>query len=369
MNNLWTKTPPFYADTFGVLDVVGSFGGAGIIDDSSGYHPFNGKSGLVATGIRMEDVITGTQEKILGTFRRQVKDSNPPFVMLCAAPCASMIATDMESTCEIMESECHAPCMVVDISGHKPYDNGVSKSYEAAAKRLVEPSDTHDGSINILGFNSLDMNDDIQESACDYICDVCDSLGVRVNAIWGYDDLSKIRDSARASLNVVVTVSGLAAARYMEKTFGIPYAVIPVTGTGFSAGLSAALEGQNAEITENSGDAPEVVIVGEQVSSNAIRQELLKNHGYKNVRVFSYFTMEKSLMQEGDKRTKNEEVLEKAIAESGAGVVIADPVLSPLVPNGVKLVPLPSGTFIWSDGEAPDLIGERLNQWLREENI
>lgn len=363
------KTPPFYADTFGVLDVVGSFGGAGIIDDSSGYHPFNGKSGLAATGIRMEDVITGTQEKILSTFRKQVKDNNPPFVLLCAAPCASMIATDMESACHIMEEECGAPCMVVDISGHKPYDNGVSKSYEAIAKRMVEPSDTHDGSINILGFNSLDMSDDIQESVCDYVCDVCDSLGVRINAIWGYDELDKIKASAAASLNVVVSVSGIAAAKYMEKNFGVPYAVISPYGTGFETQLSAALSGNGVETVKNSGETPEVIIVGEQVASNAIRQELLRNYGYKNVRVVSYFTMEKTLMQDGDKRTKNEDVLEKAIAESGARVVIADPVLSALVPDGVRLVPLPSGTYIWKDGEMPDLTGDRLNEWLEEEGL
>lgn len=376
MNNLYKYLPPFLADTFGFQEVIDVTDGMGILDDCSAYkgkvsrtdikEPYH-FSRMVTTWIRSEDIISGTKSKILEAFRKSYKEFDPSFVMLSNAPVSSMIGTDLEDVADTITRESGIPAGSVDLAGHKYYDHGISETLLALAKLLVEPTEEKiPHSINLLGGNAIDWSAqtvrDIRAWAV--------KRGFHVISQWGGKErAANLKQAAKAELNLVTAVSGLATAKWMEREFGIPYIAAAPFGTDWTARIRCAMcfpdQRDVLELPEDTC-APHILILGEQLTSNAIRNTL--QHAYKmgGAHVATFFNFEKSLARPGDKRLKSEDALKDLLHSGTYDLVIGDRDLSVLAPENIRWIDLPHGAIRYGyEGEGfPPLTYSNLNYWL-----
>ena len=376
MKNLYKHLPPFLADTFGFQEIIDVTDGLGILDDCAPYKgkvsrtdinkPYRG-SRMVCSNIRMEDVIGGTKAKLMDAFRKNYRQFDPAFVLLSNAPVSSMIGTDLEDVCATITEESGIPAASVDLAGHKYYDHGLSETMLALAKLLTEPSEEKfPHSINLIGGNAIDWNAQTLREIRSWIT----KRGFHIISQWGGPERAvNLKQAARAELNLVLTVSGLATAKWMEREFGIPYIAAAPFGTDWCARLRCAMNYPDQkdvlELPEDT-NLPHILIVGEQLTSNAIRNTL--QHAYKmgGIHVATFFIFEKSLSRPGDKRLKSEDDLKSMLHSGTYDLVIGDADLSALAPEGVRWVDLPHGAIrVDYEGEGfPSLIYSNLNFWL-----
>lgn len=376
MKNLYKYLPPFLADTFGFQEVIDVTDGMGILDDCSAYkgkvsrtdihEPYRG-SRMVCSWIRMEDVIGGTKAKLLDTFRKSYREFDPSFVLVSNAPVSSMIGTDLEDVTDTITAESGIPAASIDLTGHKFYDHGISQTLLTLAKLLVEPAEEKiPHSVNLIGGNAIDWSAQTLREIRSWIT----KRGFHIVSQWGsLERAANLKQAARAELNLVLTVSGLATAKWMEREFGIPYIAAAPFGTDWCARLRCAMcypdQKDVLNLPEDTSE-PHILILGEQLTANAIRNTL--QHAYKmgGAHVATFFTFEKSLSRPGDKRLKSEDDLKELLHSGTYDLVIGDRGLSVLAPEGVRWIDLPHGAIrIDYEGEGfPSLIYSNLNYWL-----
>ncbi len=376
MNNLYKYLAPFLADTFGFQEVIDVTDGMGILDDCSAYkgkvsrtdinEPYFG-SRMVCSWIRSEDIISGTKAKLMETFRKSYKEFDPAFVMLSNAPVSSMIGTDLEDVADTITRESGIPATSIDLNGHKYYDHGISQTLLALAKLLVEPAEEKiPHGVNLIGGNAIDWSAQTLRDIREWIT----KRGFKIVSQWGGRERAEnLKQAAKAQLNLVTAVSGLATAKWMEREFGIPYIAAVPFGTDWCARLRCAMafpdQKDVLELPEDN-NPPHILILGEQITSNAIRNTL--QHAYKmgGTHVATFFLFDKSLARPGDKRLKSENELKDMLHSGIYDLVIGDKDLSVLAPEGLRWIDLPHGAIRYSyEGEGfPSLIYSDLNYWL-----
>ncbi len=375
MAKLWKKLPPPMADNFGFIEVMNKTDGMGIIDDCSEYrtsaerrrHRGADGSGMrvVHTEISSEDVVSGTRQKVLDTFQDYRRDFMPAFVLLSAGPCSAMIGTDLEEIAEYIAQDSGIKTAAIKLSGHKTYDAGISETLLALAKLLTEPGNTTPNSINILGATTLDWQEENAGSLRRWI----EEKGIPVIAdLGGAEKAENIAKAAEASVNLAVTVSGLAAAKYLKSEYGIPYLAAAPFGKSWTENVLNAIRNhtQPQHSTQAENMTPEVLIICEQLMGNAIRETLIRDAGMENIQVCTFYTLEKSLAQPGDRRIRSEQEAEKLLKEGSFHMIIADPLLRCFAPEGSRWIDLPHKAFqLYGEHQPlPLFFGENLNRWL-----
>lgn len=383
MKNLWTVLPPLLSDNFGFIEVIKGSDGCGIIDDSGDYRLGGGHGGrgghknrhsgekhahgdqhrggkhggsdtrTVVSGANDQDVTVGTREKLLEAFQKAVERFDPGFALFSAGPCGAMIGTDLGEIAETVSRENGIPAAAVDLTGQKTYDVGVSKTTEAMVKLLAEDCDAVPGTVNILGATTLDWAAE-------------DVSGVKAWAErQGYQMLAQpggtvsslqLRQMGKAQLNLVTTVSGMAAAKYLQARFGTPYMAAAPFGT----------ECGNAMIP-GAADA-DVLIIGEQFTANAIRSALEQKKMANSADVATFFQLEKAYARAEDKRIRGEDAARELLNCGKYRLIIADPLLHPLLQRDCKWIDF-SHKALNTYGEVTmlSLLGSNLDNWLEDQ--
>ena len=197
--------------------------------------------------------------------------------------------------------------------------------------------------------------------------------------------LEDICRSSCADVNLLLSSTGLPAAEYMKKEFGIPFvAGIPAHGVGeryFEAVRAAAATGENQYPFRDRGDVPAddqkppVCLIGEPVVMTSLAASLQTLTGCLT-HVFSATEEGNDKAGDGnqflgknDSAPKGEEALNAMLSQivsenaslSGKGIAVAaDPCYRDILPEGCSLVRLPhlafSGRIFLK--EIPDLVGE-----------
>ncbi len=369
MKNLYQYLAPFLADTFGFQEVIDVTDGMGILEDCSPYKGMvsradpsaeYGGSRLVSSNIRMEDVIGGTRDRLLQTFRANAGRYDPSFVLVGNAPVALMIGTDLEDVAASITAESGIPAAAVELGGHRYYDSGVSATLLALAKLLVHPSEEKiQNGINLLGGNAIDL----ARHNVRGIRQWAEEQGFSVISQWGGPESAEnLKRAGMAQVNLVTAASGLATARWMEKQLGIPYVAAAPFGASWSAQVAAALRQRKQPDYTPSGGPPQILLLGEQLTCNAIRATLELDFGVTGVQVASFFTMDKALSELKDQRLKSETALQTLLAEGGHRLALGDPELNRF-PQAPRWVPLSHGA-VGLEGSIPPLVGAQLNRWL-----
>ena len=412
MKRLWKTILPCLSDVLGFEAVLNATDGFGIIDDPSRYKPVgwgrggqgsrgghrqersfaarnessvymrgdwhggrggrgghgghgNGDLRVTNSDIRNADIITGTEQKVLNAYEERARELGPSFVLLCHAPSSSMIGSDLEANATQIREMSGTPAAYVNVDGGKDYLYGVGMTLETMGKLLLEKRETIPGTVNLLGCNTIDWTEDMRQSAVTWLAD----NGFRVLACWGMKETAEsLKASAAAEKNLVVSEAGLRLAKHMENEFGIPYVVGAPFGCGKCRELVEVLNGIEWDKEAESTEGASVLVIGEQLMANAIR-DALRERGHRAVRVLSLFDMDKALMEPGDAKLNSEDELKKQLNAETVRLVFGDPDLKPLMEKDARWISLPnsSAMFAFESVAAFDMVGGKLDAWLDRE--
>ncbi|MCD7884525.1 MAG: nitrogenase component 1 [Lachnospiraceae bacterium] len=397
------------------------------VEDHHGHGGGRGGFGRLMPGMRVlnsdirnEDIITGTEKKVMLAFDKGVKQLSPNFVLLAYGPSASMIGSDLEYAAEKITKgsafvqqtsmdepaslqtdrvgasvQSGLPAAAVKIDGEKDYLYGISCTLEAMGRLFLKSRPTIPGSLNILGANTIDW---AKESFAD-LETLLAQEGFQILSRWGWKETTEnLKLASAAALNLVVNESGLRLAKYMESEYGIPYLAGAPFGADFAETLKIRLKEavpmtdterpgekqrkecrlsesaaiQNGDLRkENDVDTePEVLIVGEQFMANAIRRELCRR-GEEKIRVLSFYDMDKAYMEPGDRKLTGEDDFARQADTASVRMILADGDLQPLVKKEVRWVRLPNtgGMFPVESMDAFPMTGGALDAWLDREGL
>lgn len=374
MKNLWTTLPPLLSDNSGLIEVIRHTDGCAVIDDSGEFRPggghshgghggrmggsrrgegggFGGGHGnrggkgskgsdtrAVVSGASSQDVTRGTRDAVLDAFESARTRFDPSFVLLGAGPCGAMIGTDLKEIAETITAEYGLPAAAVDLTGQKAYDFGISKTTEAIAKLLAAPADKKAGTINILGATALDWSaEDVSEVkswAAQQGWQVLAQPGAAVTT-------EQLRAMGAAQLNWAVTVSGLAAARYLQAQFGTPFVVGAPFGAAQLDRLSGRMQSPDTPCAVNAPAEVDTLIIGEQFTANALREGLESGGFSKGADAATFCLLDKAYARSGDRRIRGEADARALLNSGKYRLIVADPALRPLLKTDCKWIDLP----------------------------
>lgn len=407
MKNLWMALPPLLSDNYGLNEIVKDSDGCAVIDDSGEFRPgdssHSGRGGrpggqrgrygeergrygearggygegrgrggrgggkgtarIAVSGASAQDVTTGTREILLDAFQEMRERYNPSFVLFSAGPCGAMIGTDLQELAGIVTEEYHIPAAAVELTGQKTYDVGLSKTSETLAKLFAKQGEPIPGSVNILGASALDWAAADMAEFKDWLA----QQGFQVLAHPGGTVTSaQLETMGQAQLNLVTTVSGLAAARYLQSQFGTPYLTAAPFGAEQCSRLARVLEGAPLPEQPELAEA-DALIIGEQFAANAVRDTLEHMGAIKGAHVMSFFQLDKACARKGDRKLKGEADARELLNSGAYRLIVADPLLRPLLRQDCKWIDLPHGALnTYNDKKSAPLFGRALNNWLEQ---
>lgn len=378
MKRLWKVVPPCLSDVQGVQAVLNAADGFGIVDDPSHYKPVGlGRGGrpgggrgrgkgqrVVSSDIREADVITGTSKKVLAAYDALRAESDPAFVLLCHAPGAAMIGSDLAADAE--EIVLHGtPAAYVEADGSRDWVYGAGAAMAAMGRLLLRPAEKIPGTVNLLGCTEIDWPADAVAAAEAWL----EGLGWRVLTRWGAPDRAEnLARAAAAEVNLVVSAAGLPLAKYMEAEFGLPYVAGAPLGKAQCAALATALEARSPLPAGAGTEAgARVLILGEQLFADALRTAL-EARGFAAVRVLSFYETDRALLRPGDAKLAGEDELRAELAAPGVELLLADPDCFPLAPASLRRIALPNpgSMSVFENIPARDMVGKKLDRWLDE---
>lgn len=357
------------ADTFGLREIAKAADGLVVIDDSTQYHGGTEEGGRYAarnvsvrvTEIGDQDVVFGTHEKIVETCKEYCNYNRPEFILIGAAPAASMIGTDLRAAADEAGKELKLPAAAVDVKGYGTFDHGISKGLAALGELFVCPAEACEGTVNIIGGTPLDLGRDNLPALQEWV----EKQGWKILSCWGSRErIERYRNAGSAQVNLVCTESGLALARQMEQSCGIPYIAAVPMGRAWSQKTAEALKSGRQPAVTRAKAGEKALIIGEQFIGNAIRETLLSEYQFGEVTVSSFTAMDQALMQENDRYLRSEEELEQLLEGHSDSLVIADRMYRYNVPEHSRWLELPCKGLLTPTDPMPELIGGALNRWL-----
>ena len=346
----------YSADVFGVCSALFELGGMIIMHDASGCNStytthdeprwYDMESMVYISGLSEMEAIMGDDEKLIGDIVAAAEDLHPRFIAVAGTPIPTMTGFDFEAVAALIEERTGIPAFGFNTTGMKTYVHGASMALEAVARRFADRDvqKTPDLTANILGLTPLDFSVTGTEHS---VTDFLEESGFRVLSRWAMgSSLEDLSQAGGAHVNLVVSSTGLGAAKALQERFGTPYVVGLPIGKTQKEHLREALH-TAASTGENQypvSDLPgkDILVIGEAVTSLALASALEYSAG-QGVRVLCPTEGSEGLLRSRDLRAQYEEEIESAMVE--AKTVIADPLYHPICPDHVKFVELPTEAF------------------------
>ena len=363
MNRSNRILPVYTGDVSGACSALFELGGMVVIHDPSGCNStynthdetrwYDHDSLIFITGLIERDAILGNDDKLVHDVVETARELRPRFIALCSSPIPWINGTDFAALCRLIEQRAGIPCFYVRTNGMHDYVVGAGNALAEVARQFVEALPPVKNTVNILGATPLDYH---TPEAVDRIRKFCEQSGFSVTSCWAMGStLDELTQAGEASVNLVVSAAGLAAAKVLRKRFDTPFVVgTPyVTGADATAlrpvlaqALQKAARYKASSFPCRDGRAQNAdaarCIVGDPVicGSLAAAQEL---SGTGAFRVICPTEASHELLAPCDVATDGEE--EVAAALAGAAHVTADPFYEAILPAGTKLTPLPHLAF------------------------
>ena len=349
--------PAYAGDVSGACSALFELGGMVVIHDPSGCNStynthdetrwYEQDSLIFITGLTERQAILGQDDRLIEDVVETATELRPRFIALANSPVPFIAGTDFRAISKAIERRCSIPCFYVPTNGMHDYVVGGSAAFAEVARRLVRACPSVPHGANVLGLTPLDF-------ACgpspDDVRAFVSGAGLALVSSWSMgSSLDEIERASAAEVNLVVSASGLAAARVLEERFGIPY-VVGLPLEGFEEDLARALA--DAVVTRRSRVLCQELrtrpadgstcIVGEPVwaaSCACVRERC----GLGSSRLIVPVEADRALLADTDVRCEGEEDIELALAD--ALVVVADPLYGPALPHGARLEPHPHFAF------------------------
>ena len=323
MRGLRKYLTPFAPDQSGAVSVLYELGGIAVVCDAGGCtgnicgfdEPrwASSRSAVFSAGLRDMDAILGRDDKLVGELVDASHKLEASFAAVVGTPVPSVIGTDYRALRRMCERRCDLPVLTIDTTGMELYDVGASKAYVALFDRFAtEALPVVPGRIGVLGANPLDIDsttaDELREAVPGAICH---GMGTT---------LDDVRRASSAEKNLVVSPSGLAAAKLLQRRFGTPFEVCYPPA-------ARLVQRMGKEALANK----RVLVVHQQVAANGIRDALLAQ-GAAEVRCATWFMQVPELAWEGDVRLADERDFFELVREGNFDTLVGDPVLWRIVP-------------------------------------
>ena len=378
MKQIASRISIYSADTFGVCSALYELGGLCVMHDASGCNStynthdeprwYDFDSMVYISGISEMEAIMGDDQKFIDDIIYTAKELNPKFIALAGTPIPTMIGTDFKAIANIVENETKIPTFGFNTTGMNSYVSGAYKTFEALSKRFLKRNDKESRAeksrVNILGATPLDfsINNSIKSTI-----DLLKENDFDVISTWAMGStLEDIKNAGNAEVNLVISYSGMGAAKYMYEKFNIPYIVGTPFGKEFAKKIVADLkeaiitkENKISYINRKIDKNPQITIIGESIMSESLAYAISTEKN-KTVNVISTLETDKNLLLEGDKLKIYEDDIEKELKNSK--IIIADPLYRPICPLDSNFISLPHEGFsgrIYRD-EIPNLINKSL---------
>lgn len=393
MKQIASRISIYSADAFGICSALYELGGLCVMHDASGCNStysthdeprwYDFDSMVYISGLSEMEAIMGDDQKFIDDIVYTAKELNPNFIAMAGTPIPTMIGTDFKAIANIIEKETNIPTFGFDTTGMHSYVSGAYKAFEALAKRFLKRNDKESRAeqkesidkesrevkntiikVNILGVTPLDFS--INKSV-EAMVDLLKENNFEVISTWAMgSSLEYIKNAGDADVNLVVSYSGIGAAKYMYENLNIPYVVGTPFGKEFANKVIEDLkEVKSTKENKISYDNrkidkdAEITIVGESIMSESLAYAITKEKN-KTVNVISSLETDEKLLLEGDKIAMFEDDIEKCLKNSKT--IIADPLFRPICPLDSNFISLPHEAFsgrIYRD-EIPNIINKSL---------
>lgn len=393
MKQIASRISIYSADAFGVCSALYELGGLCVMHDASGCNStynthdeprwYDFDSMVYISELSEMEAIMGDDQKFIDDIVYTAKELSPNFIAMAGTPIPTMIGTDFKAIANIIEKETNIPTFGFDTTGMHSYVSGAYKAFEALAKRFLKRNDKESRvekkesidkesreakntiiKVNILGATPLDFS--INKSV-EAMVDLLKENNFEVISTWAMgSSLEYIKNAGDADVNLVVSYSGMGAAKYMYENLNIPYVIGTPFGKEFAKKVISDLKEvkstkenkisySNREIDKDA----EITIVGESIMSESLAYAISKEKN-KTVNVISSLETDEKLLLEGDKIAMFEDDIEKCLKNSKT--IIADPLFRPICPLDSNFISLPHEAFsgrIYRD-EIPNIINKSL---------
>lgn len=393
MKQIASRISIYSADAFGICSALYELGGLCVMHDASGCNStynthdeprwYDFDSMVYISGLSEMEAIMGDDQKFIDDIVYTAKELSPNFIAMAGTPIPTMIGTDFKAIANIIEKETNIPTFGFDTTGMHSYVSGAYKAFEALAKRFLKRNDKESRGekkesidkesrevkntiikVNILGATPLDFS--INKSV-EAMVALLKENNFEVISTWAMgSSLEYIKNAGDADVNLVVSYSGMGAAKYMYENLNIPYVIGTPFGKEFANKVIKDLkEVKSTKENKISYDNrkidkdAEITIVGESIMSESLAYAISKEKN-KTVNVISSLETDEKLLLEGDKIAMFEDDIEKCLKNSKT--IIADPLFRPICPLDSNFISLPHEAFsgrIYRD-EIPNIINKSL---------
>lgn len=379
MEQLWITLPALAPDYSGVCSAMFDLGGISVIHDASGCtgnytgydEPrwYGTDSKVFCSGLREIDAVLGRDDKLIDNILKTGEKLKPTIYTVIGSPVPMVIGTDMKGVACELEERSGIPALGFDTNGLGLYNKGVSEVMCELIKKFTRKSETKiKRGINILGTTPLDLS---ANKNADNLVSELENQGFHViGRMMMEAKIEQIENLDQAEINLVVTESGIAAARLLYEKYQIPYVVgMPMAGQkDIYDLLENTLEDKKNRVMVDPAEEGEVLIIGEQVLSNSIRHALKVRNPESKITVGTLFGLNRQIASEGDLNIPGEETLTRILNSGKYKVIVGDPLLEDLFykDSGLTLVKLPhvalSSKLHWN--EVPAFLSEEMKELL-----
>ena len=379
MARLFQKTGSFAGDYSGAAGVLRDMGGMLIFCDAGacmggflfGEDPKGEKEEkrIFSASLREKQVVMGFDKKLKKDAVRTYQEAGGAFVGLIGTPVAAVVGSDLGGLGkEICRELYHQgmtdkilPSLGVETNGWDYYDAGQEKAYLAMDEMLIQKDAD---CVNILK-----------------------KAGAENPVVWGTSGcMEAIAGAKGAKLNLAVSVSAIKVVEKLHEKYGTPFLI------GYPLGeketvwwvnqVKGILSGDEcAPVTDPTvhsiavdfrriSDGKRAFIIGEQLTSNAMRRLFETEFDYVHVDVASYFKMDRTLMKENDFWIREEEVLVRFLEEREPyDLVIADPLCFQFLPYEPKrkiAYPHIAVSSLFYLGKSVNIFGKKASLYFRK---
>lgn len=272
------------------------------------------------------EAVTGNDEKHLKKIIQALNYFDARFITIIGTPVSAVIGSDFNGLAKIVEKRTSVPTIGLETTGFECYDEGIVKAYKKLADKFTGKLyfESKPCEVNVFGTVVADMWD--MDSVV-YLEKIIREAGAKTVTCWGADaELEQITGADRSKLNIAVSISGLEMAKYMKMKYGTPYIVgCPVGKRAISKFQKQIAEKLGIDKGFLEGDydvniettVRKVLIIGEQMISNGIRNCLKIEFGIDQIDCLTFFRQDKAFAEQNDRVIKEEEDLEEYMDVNG----------------------------------------------------
>ena len=346
----------YSADPFGVCSALFELGGMVVMHDASGCNStytthdeprwYDMDSMVYISGLSEMEAIMGDDEKLIDDIAQAAEELKPRFIAIAGTPIPTMTGFDFQAVAELIEDRTGIPTFGFSTTGMNTYVHGASMALEGIARRFVkrDVEKTKNLSANILGLTPLDFS---VNGADKSMVKFLEKSGFEVISKWAMgSSLEDLMEAGKAHVNLVVSATGLGAAKALKELFGTPYVIGTPIGKAFQKQLkqvlSLAAQSGESDVCLSNLPECEIAVIGEGVTSVSLAQAIELEYA-KGVKVLCATECDKNIFREKDVMTPDEDDVIEAL--KGVKMVIADPLYRPICPDGVRFIPLPAENF------------------------